>query len=87
MASCRATISHYERRIDGNLRQLLIHCYPLLLSLQPYLGVCLGFQVMVMEYARNVLGMTGANSTEFDEKCENPVVVFMPEIDKVRVAR
>ena len=37
---------------------------------------------MVMEYARNVLGMTGANSTEFDEKCENPVVVFMPEIDK-----
>ncbi|GMI14416.1 hypothetical protein TrLO_g2428 [Triparma laevis f. longispina] len=49
---------------------------------KPYLGVCLGFQVMVMEYARNVLGMSGANSTEFDENCENPVVVFMPEIDK-----
>lgn len=49
---------------------------------KPYLGVCLGFQVMVMEYAREMCGMPGANSTEFNEGCEHPVVIFMPEIDK-----
>jgi CTP synthase len=49
---------------------------------KPYLGVCLGFQAVVVEYCRNVLNMTGANSTEFDEKCDHPVVFFMPEIDK-----
>lgn len=49
---------------------------------KPYLGVCLGFQAVVVEYARNVLGLEGANSTEFDEKSPHPVVFFMPEIDK-----
>jgi CTP synthase len=49
---------------------------------KPYLGVCLGFQAVVVEYCRNVLNMEGANSTEFDESCPNPVVFFMPEIDK-----
>mmetsp|Transcript_14284 Transcript_14284/g.21101 ORF Transcript_14284/g.21101 Transcript_14284/m.21101 type:complete len:165 (+) Transcript_14284:1618-2112(+) len=37
---------------------------------------------MVVEYARNVLGHTSANSSEFDESTEHPVVFFMPEIDK-----
>jgi len=45
----------------------------------PYLGVCLGMQVAVIEFARHVLGMEGANSTEFDEKTAHPVVIFMPE--------
>jgi CTP synthase len=49
---------------------------------KPYLGVCLGFQAVVVEYCRNVLNLNGANSTEFDEKTEHPVVFFMPEIDK-----
>jgi CTP synthase len=49
---------------------------------KPYLGVCLGFQAMVVEYSRNVLGWTGANSTEFNDESPHPVVVFMPEIDK-----
>jgi CTP synthase len=49
---------------------------------KPYLGVCLGFQAVVVEYCRNVLNMEGANSTEFDESCAYPVVFFMPEIDK-----
>mmetsp|Transcript_25501 Transcript_25501/g.83968 ORF Transcript_25501/g.83968 Transcript_25501/m.83968 type:complete len:575 (-) Transcript_25501:89-1813(-) len=45
----------------------------------PYLGICLGMQVAVIEYARNVLGMSRANSTEFDPATPQPVVVFMPE--------
>lgn len=51
-------------------------------NLIPYLGVCLGFQAMVVEYARNVLNWADANSTEFDSLTQNPVVIFMPEIDK-----
>jgi len=45
----------------------------------PYLGLCLGMQLMVIEYARNVCGMGGANSTEFDEKTPYPVIYLMPE--------
>eukprot|EP00128_Syssomonas_multiformis_P003636 Colp12_sorted_trinity150504_noHs@1053 len=37
-------------------------------------------QVMVIEYAQNVLGIEDANSAEFDAECKNPIVVFMPEI-------
>jgi CTP synthase len=49
---------------------------------KPYLGVCLGFQAVIVEYSRNVLNLEGANSTEFDESTPHPVVFFMPEIDK-----
>ena len=45
----------------------------------PFLGICLGLQVAVIEFARNVLGWEGANSTEFDLRTPHPVVVFMPE--------
>ena len=45
----------------------------------PYLGVCLGLQIATIEFARNVLGLTGANSTEFDEDTPYPTVIFMPE--------
>lgn len=48
----------------------------------PYLGVCLGMQVLVIEYARNVLGLKGANSTEFYESSPHPIVIFMPEINQ-----
>ena len=51
-------------------------------SKKPYLGLCLGMQVMVMEYARHVLKLSDANSTEFDESCKNPVIIFMPEVNK-----
>ena len=40
---------------------------------KPYLGLCLGMQVMVMEYARHVLHWSDANSTEFDEGTQHPV--------------
>lgn len=48
----------------------------------PYLGVCLGMQMLVVEYARSVLGWQGANSVEFDKDTPHPTVIFMPEIDK-----
>ena len=49
----------------------------------PYLGICLGMQIAVIEFARNVLGFKGANSKEFDEECEYNVIDFMPGQDGV----
>lgn len=52
----------------------------------PYFGICLGMQIAVIEYARNVCGISDANSGEFDEQCKNKVINFMPgqsdDIDK-----
>ena len=45
----------------------------------PFLGICLGMQCTVIEYARDVLGWEDANSTEFDEKTEHPVIDLMEE--------
>ena len=45
----------------------------------PYLGICLGMQVMAIEYARNVLELNDANSTEFNENTPNDVIHIMPE--------
>ena len=45
----------------------------------PYLGICLGMQVAVIEYARNVVGLAGATSTEFKSKPEHPVVGLITE--------
>lgn len=45
----------------------------------PYLGLCLGMQVMVIEYARNELGMEDANSPEFDQRTRHPVIDLMAE--------
>ncbi|MEL7625880.1 MAG: CTP synthase [Anaerolineaceae bacterium] len=45
----------------------------------PYLGLCLGLHVMVVEFARNVLGWEDANSTEFDKMTEHPVIDLMSE--------
>ncbi|KAH9703510.1 CTP synthase [Citrus sinensis] len=47
----------------------------------PYLGICLGMQISVIEFARSVLGLKRANSNEFDSETPNPVVIFMPEGD------
>ena len=45
----------------------------------PFLGICLGLQVAVIEYARNVAGLKGAHSTEFSADCENPVIALISE--------
>jgi CTP synthase len=45
----------------------------------PYLGICLGMQVAVAEFARHVVGMDGANSTEFDPETPWPVIDLLPE--------
>lgn len=45
----------------------------------PFLGICLGMQMAVIEYARNVLGLSDANSTEMDDKTSDPVISIMEE--------
>jgi CTP synthase len=50
----------------------------------PYLGICLGMQVAVSEFARHVVGMDGANSTEFDPETPYPVIDLLPEQKEVR---
>ncbi len=45
----------------------------------PYLGICLGMQVAIVEYARHVLGLTGANSTEFNRATAHPVIALISE--------
>ena len=44
----------------------------------PFLGLCLGLQCAVIEYARNVAGLTGANSSEFDQSTPHPVIDLLP---------
>ena len=49
----------------------------------PYLGLCLGFQMAVIEFARNVCGIKGANSTEFEPGCQFAVIDILPEQKKI----
>ena len=51
----------------------------------PYLGICLGMQVAVIEYARNVLELADANSSEFDETSAHPVIDLMPDQHGVKM--
>jgi CTP synthase len=48
-------------------------------NLVPYLGICLGMQVAVIEYARNVAGLAGAHSTELDPSTPHPVIALITE--------
>ncbi|XP_041024863.1 CTP synthase-like isoform X1 [Juglans microcarpa x Juglans regia] len=51
----------------------------------PFLGICLGMQIAVIEFARSVLGLQDANSTEFDANTRNPCIIFMPEGSKTHM--
>jgi CTP synthase len=64
-----------ERGIEGKIATV---CYARE-SGTPYLGICLGMQVAVIEFARNVANLVGANSTEFDRECEHPVIALITE--------
>jgi CTP synthase len=64
-----------ERGIEGKIRAIKYARE----NKVPYLGLCLGMQLMVVEYARDVCGMEGANSTEFDKKTPHPVIDLLPE--------
>lgn len=53
----------------------------------PYFGLCYGMQLAVVEYARNVLGWVGANTTEVDSKTKYPVIHIMPDQQKKLLAK
>ncbi len=70
-----------ERGIEGKIRAIKYARENKI----PYLGLCLGLQLMVVEYARNVCELEGANSTEFDKKTAHPIIYMLPE--KQQIAR
>lgn len=51
----------------------------------PFLGICLGMQCAVIELARNVINLEGANSSEFDPKTTFPVIDLLPEQEKIKI--
>lgn len=53
-------------------------------NLVPYLGLCLGMQVACVEFARNVIGWSDANSTEFDSQTTHPVITILPGQKKIK---
>jgi CTP synthase len=68
-----------ERGIEGKIRAIKFARE----NKVPYLGLCLGVQLMVVEYARHVCGLADANSTEFNKKTPHPVVDFLPEQQQI----
>ena len=64
-----------ERGIEGKLRAVQVARERGI----PYFGLCLGMQLAVIEFARNVLKLSAANSTEFDAKTRYPVIDILPE--------
>ncbi|RAH14898.1 MAG: hypothetical protein CMB56_004335 [Methanobacteriota archaeon] len=54
-------------------------------SSTPFLGICLGLQVSIIEFCRNVLNWENANSTEFNDNTPYPVIIYMPEISKTHL--
>ncbi|EPE28006.1 P-loop containing nucleoside triphosphate hydrolase [Glarea lozoyensis ATCC 20868] len=51
----------------------------------PYLGICLGMQIAVIEFARHMCNIPKAGSIELSPECSNPVIIFMPEVDKTNM--
>ena len=64
-----------ERGVEG----MILACKYARENNIPYLGICLGMQVAIIEYARNVLSLKGANSTEFDQNTKHPVIGLITE--------
>lgn len=70
-----------KRGVEGKIEA----CHYARTAKIPFFGICLGFQVAVIEYCRNVLGLMDAQSSEFDQDTSNPVVMFMPEGSKTHM--
>jgi len=68
-----------KRGVEGKI-SCVHHCRT---TGMPYLGICLGFQVAVIEFARNALGLKEANSTEFDPAAATAVISELPEQKKI----
>jgi CTP synthase len=64
-----------ERGIDGKMQAIRFARDHQI----PYLGICLGMQLAIVEYARNVAGLEGANSTEFNRSAPHPVIALISE--------
>jgi CTP synthase len=67
------------RGIEGKIRAITLART----EKMPYLGLCLGMQLMVVEFARHILEDDGANSTEFDKHTPHPVIDWMPDQNEV----
>ena len=67
------------RGVEGKIA-CVRHCRE---NMLPYLGICLGFQVAVIEFARNVLGLKGADSTEFQPQALHPVISELPDQKRI----
>ena len=50
----------------------------------PYLGICFGFQLAIVAFARNICNLSDANTTEINQNTKNPVVVYMPEQEQLK---
>ncbi len=68
-----------ERGVEGKIK-CIKHCRD---NDLPYLGLCYGFQMAVIEFARNVCGLTDAQTTEVDENTKTPVICILPEQEEV----
>jgi CTP synthase len=82
LAGCDAVIvpgGFGSRGVEGKIA-CVKHCR---VTGLPFLGICLGFQCAVIEFARNVVGLKEANSTEFDPNCPQAVISELPDQKKI----
>ena len=70
---------------DRGMAGKLAACHYARSNGKPFLGICLGFQMAVIEYARDVLGLKDANSSEMKSDSKDPVIIFMPEGSKTHL--
>ena len=78
LSSCDAVLvpgGFGDRGVEG----MILACKYARENKIPYLGICLGMQVALIEYARNVLKLRGANSTEFDSNTKHPIIALITE--------
>lgn len=68
------------RGVEGKI-SVVKHCRT---NCVPYLGICLGFQVAVIEFARNVLGLADAHTTELERETPHPVICELPGQDRIQ---